>query len=150
MDKQLVALYEIKRQSFLSGYIQNPDRFSNALAFAYEHRLAPIFNERIMREVYDGDPFEDVYAVKAEFMEAVIKYVDDKWLAKDLSKIGFYDLEDKFGGHQTNRVELIYTLEYARISRLFDDNLWKAIESNAPVEANSLAATFGPEDVEFS
>ena len=150
MDNQLVALYEIKRQTFLNGYIQNPKRFNDALAFAYEHRIAPIFHEKLMRDVYDGDPFADVYFIKSGFVDQVTKYIDDKWREKDLSDIGFYDLETKYGGHQVNRVELIYILEYTRISGLFDDHVWKAIESNSPSEANSIASTFGPDDVEFS
>jgi hypothetical protein len=150
MDQQLVALYELKRQSFLIGYIQNPDRFSDALAFAYNHRLAPIFHEDIARETYDGDPFDKIYAVKREFITALIKYVDDRALAGDLKAVEFYKLEDKFGGYKAHRMELRFALEYARIEGRFDDAVWAAIESNAPAEANSLDAEFSPEDIHFS
>ncbi len=149
MDQHLVALYELKRQSFLIGYIQNPDNFSDALAFAYYRRVAPIFHEDIPRETYDRDPFETVHSVKASFVEEVTKYIDERWRTNDLKAIEFYNLEDKFGGYKANRVELIYALEYARIDGRFDDTVWEAIESNAPVEANSLDATFSPKDVHF-
>lgn len=150
MDQQLVALYELKRQSFLLGYVQNPDRFSNALAFAYFHRVAPIFHENIVREVYGSDPFDEIYAVKRDFILEVVKYVDEQWHAKNFEDIGFYNLEDKFGGYKANRVELIHALEYARIDGRFDEDVWKAIGSNSPAEANSLDATFSPKDVYFS
>lgn len=150
VDDQLVALYEIKRQSFLIGYIQNPDRFSDSLAFAYFHRIAPIFHENSAREVYDSDPFEAIYAVKAEFIRDVLKYIDQRDLEGDLAAIGFYNLEDMFGGYKANRVDLIYALEYARIDGRFGENIWKAIEGNAPTEANSLAASFSPRDVHFN
>ncbi len=149
MDHQLIALYELKRQSFLIGYIQNPERFSGALAFAYYHRVAPIFHENGARETYGSDPFDEVYAVKRDFVDKVTKYVDERSRANDLEAIGFYKLEDKFGGYKTNRMELVFVLEYARINRLFDDTVWTAIQKNAPVEANSLEATFLPKDVYF-
>lgn len=147
---QLIALYELKRQSFLLGYIQNPERFSDALAFAYFNRIAPVFHEDIARETYDSDPFEEIYAVKRDFALTVLKYIDERVLADDLEAIEFYKLEDKFGGYKANRIELIKALEYARIDGRFDSNVWTAIESNAPVEANSLDATFSPQDVYFN
>lgn len=149
MDKHLVALYEVKRQSFLLGYLQHPHLFSDAHAFAVQHRLAPIFHENILREVYGGDPFEEVYAVKADFISNVLKYVDERWLAKDWDALGFYNLEEKFGGYKTNRIELIHSLKYMRIADRFDDAFWKAVEANAPSEANSIKRTFSPADVYF-
>lgn len=83
-------------------------------------------------------------------MNEVLDYIDKCWLDKCLDKIAFYDLETKFGGYQTNRMELIHTIEYARISRRFDDEVYNAIESNAPMEANSLSSTFEPKDVFFN
>jgi len=144
------ALYEIKRQGFLIGYIQNRERFDDALAFAYENRLAPIFHEDIMRETHDEDPFAEAYAVTAEFMSAVVKFIDECWLNKALDEIEFYKLEDKFGGYKVNRIELIHTIEYARIAGRFDDTVYEAIEKNAPAEANSLDSSFSPTDVYFS
>ncbi|WP_240975791.1 hypothetical protein [Paraburkholderia aromaticivorans] len=87
MDQQLIALYEIKRQSFLIGYIQNPPNFSPALAYAYYARVAPIFHENIARERYGADPFEGVYSVKASFIDEVTKYVDECDRAGDLTAI---------------------------------------------------------------
>lgn len=143
------ALYEIKRQNFLIGYIQNPDRFDDALAYAYENRMAPVFHEDIMREAHEEDPFEDAYAVSAEFVKRVLKYIDDLWLEKKFDELGFYDLETHFGGHHEYRMELIHVLEYARIAGRFDDTLYNAVEANAPSEANSIDSSFSPNDVYF-
>ncbi len=148
MDSQLVALYELKRQNFLIGYIQAPSRFSNALAFAHYHRMAPVFNENIFRETFT-DPFAEVYAVKADFINDVLKYIDEQDLAGNHTEIEFYKLEDRFGGYKANRMELIFALEYARIDGRFSAAVWNAIESNAPSEANTLASTFSPDDVYF-
>ncbi|MFT4079140.1 hypothetical protein [Rhodomicrobium sp.] len=149
MDKQLVALYELKRQSFLIGYIQNPENFSDALAFAYFYRVAPVLHENVEREIYEADPFEDVYAVKTCFVEEVLKYIDKCWRDARLSDIEFYKLEEKFGGYKTNRIELLHILEYLRIAGRFDTEVWSAIESNAPAEANSIGSTFSPGEVTF-
>lgn len=150
MDDQLIALYELKRQTFLLGYIQNPGAFSDALAFAYYHRVAPIYHEQIARESYDSDPFEDVYKVKAEFIDEVTEYIDERVRADDYEAVGFYNLEEKFGGYKTNRMLLIYALEYTRIDERFDAKVWAAVEANAPTEANPLKATFTPKDVYFN
>ncbi|MEQ9608782.1 MAG: hypothetical protein RLN99_14055 [Kiloniellaceae bacterium] len=131
------------------GYIQNPDRFSDALAFAYFHRVAPVFHEVIAYETYDSDPFDEVYAVKRDFINEVLKYIDECDHAGDYDALGFYKLEDKFGGYKTNRMELLYALEYIRIDGRFGDEVWKAIESNAPAEANSIEATFSPKRLDF-
>lgn len=149
MDQQLIALYELKRQSFLIGYIQNPENFDSALAFAYYNRLAPIFHEDSARENYEIDPFAEAYSVKADFIDEVLKYVDDREHEGDLTAIEFYNLEDKFGGYKANRIELIYALEYARIDGRFNDAVWAAIERNAPAEANNLQKEFSPKDVHF-
>lgn len=150
MDANLIALYEIKRQAFLFAYIQNPENFSPALAYAYDKRIAPIFHEVLAREAYNVDPFDDIYLVKKEFVDAVTKYIDVEWRANNLKAITFYDLEDKFGGYKANRVELIYLLEYTRINGPFDEEVWKAIEANAPMEASKLASEFSPKEVSFS
>ena len=149
MDKHLVALYEVKRQAFLLGYLQHPSLFSDSHAFAVMHRLAPIFHENILREVHGEDPFEDVYAVKADFITEVLKYVDERWLEKDFEALEFYNLETKFGGYKTNRIELIHSLEYMRIDGRFDDAFWSAVEANAPAEANSIDSAFSPDKVYF-
>ena len=150
MDNHLVALYELKRQGFLLGYVQNRDRFRDAHAFAYYNRVAPVFHEDSARETYDGDPFEEVYVVKRDFILDVLKYVDERDQAGDHDAVAFYRLEDKFGGYKANRIELIHALEYARIGGRFNDKFWSAVEADAPAEANSLDSSFSPEQVYFS
>jgi len=149
MDQQLIALYEIKRQQFLMGYVQFPDKFSDAHAFAVFNRIAPIFHENILREVHGSDPFAEVYSVKEDFITDVLRYVDERWRAKDFDALGLYKLEDKFGGYKTNRVELIHSLEYMRIDGRFDDPFWGAVEADAPSEAKSLDSMFSPANVYF-
>lgn len=149
MDNYLVALYETKRQAFLLGYMQHPDKFDDAHAFAVQKRMAPIFHEGIMRETYDRDPFADVYSIREEFVTEVLNYVDKQWQAEDWESLAFNNLEEKFGGYKTNRMELVYILEYSRIARRFDENLWRAIEANAPTEASPLDSSFSPQDVSF-
>ena len=146
MNDLLSAIYETKRQSFLLGYIQYPEKFDDALAYAYYHRLSPTLHASSDKQ----DPFEEVYDVSSEFISEVLKYVDEKWLARDLDSMGFYDLEEKFGGYKTNRMELKFALEYMRIDRRFDESVWEAIEENAPMEANSLMSSFSPDNVSFN
>lgn len=143
------ALYEIKRQSFLIGFVSNPERFDSALAYAYENRMSPVFHEGIMREAYGQDPFENAYCIKSDFVNGVLKYIDECWLKKDFDKLQFNKIENMFGGYKTNRMEIIHVIEYARISRRFDEETYKAIEADAPIEASPIASTFSVADVYF-
>lgn len=148
-DPVLIALYETKRQQFLTSFIENPSRFSKSLAYAYEHRLDPIFNEAIQRETYGTDPFKEVYAVKGKFIEDVLRHIDTLDLAGRHDELAFYTLEEQFGGYKANRMELIFAIEYMRINGRFDDRVYDAIAANAPSEAKPIASTFGPDDVFF-
>ncbi len=148
-DPNLIALYETKRQNFLTAFIQNPDRFSKSLAYAYEKRLDPIFNEQIQRETYEADPFADVYAVKGDFIEELLKHIDTLDSAGKHDELGFYTLEGKFGGNRASRMEIAAAIEYMRIDGRFNAKVYMAIESDAPMEVNPIASTFGPNDVYF-
>lgn len=149
MDPTLIALYEIKRQSFLLGFLQNPDNFDPALAYAYNNRVAPYFHENSAKEHYECDPFDEIYFVKRAFLDEVYGYIDECELAGEHTNLEFNKLEDKFGGYRTNRIELIYALEYARINGRFTSECWKSIESKAPAEANSIESTFSASDIHF-
>jgi hypothetical protein len=143
------ALYELKRQNLLMGYLQHPEKIDDALAYAYTHRLAPVFHEQTMRDSHGGDPFEAAYAVPADFMNELFKFMDECSINGNLADLEFYKLEEKFGGYKKNRIELIYAIEYARISHRFGDDVYAAIESNAPAEANSIDSNFDPSNVFF-
>jgi len=150
LDKHLVAAFEQKRFTFLVTYLQFPDKFAEAHAFAVFNRLPPIFHENIARETYGDDPFDELYVVNSEFALDFLKYVDERWLEKDWDALGFYKLEEKFGGYKKYRVELIHLLEYMRIDGRFDDAFYEAVEANSPAEANSIDATFSPAEVYFA
>lgn len=141
------ALYEIKRQGLLLGFIAHPDKVDPALAFAHQHRLSPIFHEAVMKEAYGQDPFEEAYHIKSKFANDVIKYIEELWRAKDYERLSFNELEDKFGGYKANRMELIFVIEYARISGRFDNAVYAAIEKDAPVEASPISSSFSARDV---
>jgi hypothetical protein len=148
-DDLITALYETKRQNFLIGFIQNPSNFNPALAYAYYHRMAPVFHEDTVREIYESDPFEKAYWIKADFINEVLKYVDELDLANNHEDLKFSKLEDHFGGYKANRMELRCIIEYARIEGRFTDDFYEAISDMAPVEAKHYAKTFEPKDVHF-
>ena len=58
-------------------------------------------------------------------------------------------IEEKFGGYKVNRVELSFALDLIRIDGRFGNEVWDAVEGNAPAKANSLVATFSPQNVDF-
>lgn len=143
------ALYEIKRQGLLLGFISNPDKFDPALAYAHQHRLSPIFNEEILREAYGQDPFEQAYWIKSSFVDDVTKYIDELFRKKDYAGLAFNEIEDRFGGYKAKRMELRAVIEYARIKGLFDDAVYGAIEKDAPIEVAPISSSFSAKDVYF-
>ena len=126
------ALYEVKRQIILQGFISHPKNYNAALAFAYEHRLAPVHNEENMREQLGCDPFEEAYAVKAEFMNKVLNHIDTLWLDKKWAELAFRNIEDALGGYKKHRMEIARTIQYARIKGLFDDELYDCLLYTSP------------------
>ncbi|MCO5153398.1 MULTISPECIES: hypothetical protein [unclassified Shinella] len=149
MTKELQAAYEVKRQGFLTGFLQSPANFEPALAYAHQKRLAPYFHEHGMKETHGGDPFDAVYAVDNSFIDSLMAYVDQNWRAGTLANVEFYNLESLFGG-MGSRIAILHTLEYARIAGRYSDPLYDAVTSNAPIECQTIDATFAPSDVRFS
>lgn len=82
-------------------------------------------------------------------MHKVMKFVDDRWLAKDLKAVAFNRIEQEFGGYKTHRLEICHTLRYAWLNHRFDQEVWDAIKKDAPSEAFSITQKFKPEDVSF-
>ena len=150
MSKEfLIASYETKRLLILNTFLNHPKKIDPALAFAYHHRMAPILHEEIAREHYGLDPYADIYAVKADFVGEVAKYLDEQWLAEDLDSIAFSKLEDKFGGYKANRIELISSIQYLFLDHRFDDKLYEAVKKNAPLEAHGIMDAYTADDVSF-
>lgn len=150
MSKELlIAAYETQRMLVLSAFASAPRLVPKEMAFAYEHRLAPVRNAALLREAHGLDPFEDIYPVKGAFMESVIAFVDEKWRAEDFEGMAFERLENHFGGYKANRMEIAHTLHYAFLAGLFDDKVYAAILKSAPMEAHGITRAYGPEDASF-
>ncbi|GBQ07308.1 hypothetical protein [Saccharibacter floricola] len=136
-------LYEIKRQTFLNGFIQNPDHFSEALAFSYYHRISPIFHE--------GDDgvslYEDVYEVSTCFASRIIKYIDDNFFGQSDKKMTFSHLEGEFG--KENRWNIYLVLTYAKLDVRFNYKLWDDISSDSPFGIDGIPSKFLPEECNF-
>lgn len=138
----LIAIYELRRQSFLIGYLSKPNKFDKALAYAYQNRVSPIFHQTIEREAHSRDVFESIYSTDSVFVDSVTKHIEQKYHQQDLSKISFYKLEEEFGdpksGFRDIRINLLHALVYTRLSDRFDTSVWHAIMKDAPAEACSL------------
>ena len=145
-DLNVIRLYEIQRQAYLIAFKQSPDDFSQARAYAYQHRVAPIFDQAALLELHQGDPFEDAYAASSDFANRVTRRVDELWRGEKWAELAFSRLEDEFGGYKAQRMELAAVLGYARLHGLYDDAVWSAIGHYAPIEA-TLPTSFSKDDV---
>jgi hypothetical protein len=143
-DLILKAIYEAKREQLLLGW-KNPENHRSidiGYAFAYDHRMCPTQTQDPDRV----DPFEDTYEINRAFIEDVLLYLDGQWLKGNTDVPTFYELENKYG--REKRYELMCVLRYAKVLKMFDDDFYKKIVSNAPAEANTIHQyTYGPDDV---
>jgi len=145
-NEQLMgALYATKCEQIQAAWL-NPEtrRFiGDGYAYAAAQRMYPYFSHTT--EQAANDPFEDCYDIKREFVKEVIEYMDKLQLEDSKHpKLAFYELEQKFGGHHTNRGELIAIIQYCRYEGRFDEDFYKQIVSNAPAEANSFEEELDP------
>jgi hypothetical protein len=94
-----IAAYETQRVLVLNVYANTPQLVPNAMAFAYQHRLAPTRHSASLREAHGLNPLEAFYPVKAQPMESVISLVDEKWRAEDFDAIAFERLGQRSPAH---------------------------------------------------
>jgi hypothetical protein len=104
------------------------------------------------REIHGVDCFSELYGVKEEEIDELIKYLNERRLAakegEPISGVGFYELEAKFG-RRISRAGLIDCIRYCFLTGTFDPELYVAIEANAPIEAHGLTRSFGPDEVDL-
>ncbi len=140
MDNNLLkAIYETKRQQLILGF-NTPvvrDSLNEAYVYAYYQRMFPYFHNEFDDDI---DPFADVYNITPSLVREVIEYADNVWMDKTTPNLSFYDYESHFGGHHTQRHELIAIFRYASLSGRFDKVFFNDLLKNgdAPCEANGL------------
>ena len=148
----LIAAFETRRFLYLTEFMHYPDHVHTALAFAWSERICPIYHRTLEREAHDVDCFSAVYKVKPDDMDELIQHLNDRRLhtreGEPITGVVFYELEAKFG-KRIDRSGLIDCIRYCFLADAFDDELYRAIEANAPVEAHHLMRDFSPEEVEL-
>jgi len=151
MDREiLIALFEARRLAYLTAFVQLPKNTNPALAYAYEHRIYPLFHKNVEKESYGEaleryDPFDSIYPANREFVEALTNRVDELWRAKNWTELGFYKLEDEF----KDRMKIFHVLRYSFLADRFDTKTYEAIEADAPVEAHGIMEPYSSEEVEL-
>ena len=143
LNKIKKLMYNNYKRQMMIIYFQSIDFniVSDSLFYALSHDVYPFFHENEEVEVY-----ADCFCVKKEFVSAVIKHIDEKVLTKDLNKLDFYSLEEKFGGYKQYRSELIHILRYCYLARRFNADVWNKIISDAPAEVGFVTSNFDASD----
>lgn len=142
MEKSILkALYYIRKNQILHFYRVDSEKsqISDSFAYAISKDCFPYFHSDDEIEMYG-----DCFSIKYDFIDAVIKYIDESWLQKKYYT--FYELEDKFG--RENRPELIVILRYCFLDGRFGGNdFWKKLEEYCPSEAHGLSAPLKEWDI---
>ncbi len=134
------ALFELARFNVLTAAVTPGacEHLDNAYVYAWDDRVYPVFHDSKFTEAFEGG-----FDIPRNELEALFKYLDDKWLEKDTPS--FYKLEDEFdvrmGTGFWNRSRLMHALRYARLSDRFDEAFFAAIlaPTDHPIEASLIA-----------
>lgn len=148
----LIAAFETRRSLYLMAFLQHREHANVALAYAWNERIYPFYHRTLEREVHGVDCFSDLYTAKENEVTELIEYLNERCLAANegqpVTGVEFYELETKFG-KRIGRAGLIDCIRYCFLAAAFDDDLYKAIEAHAPMEAHRLMTDFGPDEVEL-
>ncbi|WP_299326220.1 hypothetical protein [uncultured Maribacter sp.] len=135
----LKALYEQRKLLITQNYKTIGDKtgFAPSYVYAVANDVFPIFHTGHYQDI---EIYKDFYSVSENQIQNFIKYIDEIWLKNE--KVGFYDLEDKYGGRGV-RFELINMLRYCHLDNRFSGNeFWNYLMENGPVESHSITRDF--------
>lgn len=130
MSEQRVmqALFNQQRLQIMSLGVHHHE-YTDDYLYAWDRGVYPSINDT------DGsvnpmphECYPEFFKVKKETVDKVLKYLDDKWLEKDVPT--FYELEEHFGGKwgkEDGRLALTSICRYAYLSESFDDEFWKKL-----------------------
>lgn len=130
-----IKLYNIFKRQIISFYCINNEFVSESLVFALSKNMYPFFD--VCEEI---KLYSNCFTINEEQTNSVIKYLDDKWRHNDCPT--FYQLEDEFQQQGIDRYTLITICHYCFIANRFDDNLWKKLDEDGPIEASSITRPF--------
>jgi len=135
----LKALYEQRKLLITQNYKMIGDKtgFSQSYVYSIANDIFPIFH---IGHYEDIEIYTNLYKIKEQQIQEFIKYIDEVWRKED--KIGFYDLEDKYGGRE-HRSDLIRMLRYCYLDNRFSgEEFWNSLMANGPMESHSLTREF--------
>ena len=140
-QRLMQAMFNQQRLQIMSLGIHHKE-YDDGYLYAWESGVYPWFSDT------DGsvnqmphECYPEFFKVKTETVQAVLKYLDDKWLAKEVPT--FYELEEYFGGkwdEESGRCALLDICRYAFLSRRFDKSVWDKLLTlmQHPSEASSM------------
>lgn len=141
MDNKIIleALYEQRKLIITQNYKMMGIKtgFSEGYVYSVSHDIYPFFH---IGEYHGIELYNDLYQINELQITEFINYIDKMWKADE--KIGFYDLEDKYGG-RSSRSDLINMLRYCYLENRFSgQEFWNYLMTKGPVECHNLTARF--------
>jgi len=141
MDNTIIlkALYEQRKLIICQNYrlLKSETGFSQSYVYSVANDLFPIFHIEYFPDI---EIYNEFYKISESVFQEFIEYIDQFWLKNE--KIGFYELENKYGGRQ-KRSELIDMLRYCYLDNRFSGHeFWDYIMENGPIECHSLTKEF--------
>lgn len=149
--KMLIFQYEARRSWIIARAKEDLENQDKALVFAYKERIYPVYHHSLEREIFGVDVLEDVFPRNRsrDFLNEVIAYVDSRWMAKEYTELQFNLIENKFGGHKANRLEIADVLRYAYLHHRFDVQFYASVKHRCPAEAQDVDKDLELSELEF-
>lgn len=133
-EKILKALYFIRNRQIIQS-IESDKAKSQGYLYAIKNDMYPLF-EAGGEDMEEIELYNEFYAIKKDFIEAVIKKVDELYVNKEYKD--FYYWEDVFG--KEYRDDLIKIFRYCKLLGKFNDAFWNVLvdHENNPIEAEII------------
>ena len=133
-------LFRLQRCAILQTKInpQTNSFISDDYAYAWYSSVYPLFDENELTKLY-----KDVFEVKKEIVEEVLKYLDSELLNEKCHT--FYEIEGSFKKSEINRYQLIPILRYVYLSDVkIDQKFWDVLltSGECPREAKGIISEF--------
>lgn len=140
-------VFELMRFQILTAALTDigEEQLPDALVFALENRIYPIFEGEALHE-----PFDDYFFVTREKIQNLADNLDAHWRSGSTPSFSSGDRDQVMvAGTIWDRAALVNALRYMRLSRCFDDAYWEALTEAADftTDAESIRDPFDRQSI---
>lgn len=140
-------VFELMRSQILTAALSaiGEERLPDALVFAWENRIYPIFEGGALH-----GPFDDYFFVTREKIQNLADSLDAHWRSGSTPSFSIGDRDQVIvAAIAWDRAALVNALRYMRLSRCFDNAYWEALTeaTDFTTDAESIRDPFDRQSI---